>query len=63
MHVYCIAGAVYITQGSSVSFGGETVFANNTAEFGGTTVTCSTYTTLGISSDNEQNCSRKRIFW
>ena len=40
MHASCIPGAVYINQGSNASFGGETVIANNTAEIGGTTVTC-----------------------
>ena len=51
MHASCITGAVSIVYYSNVSFGGETMFANNIAEFGGTAVTC----TLWISSDNEQN--------
>ena len=36
----CLPGAVYIVDDSNASFGGETtVFANNTAEIGGKTVT------------------------
>ena len=42
MHVSCITGVVYIFDDSKALFGGETVFANNTAEFGGTAVTCTT---------------------
>ena len=38
-HASCITGAVYIEYDCNASFGGEAVFANNTAEFGGTTVT------------------------
>ena len=34
----CIAGAVYAGDDSNVFFGGETVFANNTATYGGTSV-------------------------
>ena len=40
MHASCTAGVVLIVGDSNASFGGETVFANNTAEFGGMTVTC-----------------------
>ena len=40
MHASCNTGVAFITQGAIASFGGETVFANNTAEFGGTTVKC-----------------------
>ena len=40
MHDSCMTGAVYISDDSNASFGGETVFANNTADFGGTAVTC-----------------------
>ena len=33
----CITGAIYADYGSNVSFGGETVFANNTAAYYGGT--------------------------
>ena len=39
----CITGVVYITQGVNASFEEETVFANNTAEFRGTAVTCTRF--------------------
>ena len=43
MHASCTTGAVFIVYDSNASFGGETVFANNTAEIGGTTVTCTRF--------------------
>ena len=46
MHASCITGAIYINIDSNASFGGKTMFANNAAEFGGTTVTCTRYTVL-----------------
>ena len=42
MHASCITGVVCVVRESNASFGGETMFANNTAEFGGTGVTCTT---------------------
>ena len=43
MHASCITGAVSILSDSHASFAGKTVFANNIAEFGGTTVTCTRF--------------------
>ena len=43
MHASCITGAVSISFDSHASFGEETVFANNTAEFGGTPVICARF--------------------
>ena len=43
MHASCITGAIYISDDSNASFGEETVFANNSAERGGTTVTCARF--------------------
>ena len=39
IHASCLPGAIYIVDDSNASFEGETVFANNTAEIGGETVT------------------------
>ena len=37
----CVTGAVYLDEGSTASFGGEMIFANNTAEEnGGTAYEC-----------------------
>ena len=38
MCALCITGAVYADDDSNALFGGEAVFANNTAEYGGTSV-------------------------
>ena len=38
MCALCITGAIYVDDDSNASFGGETVFAYNTAEYGGTSV-------------------------
>ena len=56
----CITGAVYIDEGSNASFGGETMFANNTSDIGGTMVT---YTRLKESQmATNKTFSRKRMF-
>ena len=43
MHASCITGAVSILYGSHASIAGKTVFANNIAKSGGTTVTCTRF--------------------
>ena len=61
-HASCITGgAVFIEDGSNVFFGGETVFANNTAGVGGTTVTCTWLDEPQMTANNTS--SRKRMFW
>ena len=48
----CITGAVYADNGTNVSFGGVTVFAYNTATYGGTSVI---YTGLHCISGNAEH--------
>ena len=61
IHAYCLPGAVYIVDGSNSSFGGETVFANNTAKIGGKTVTCTGLNESQMTVD--ETSSRKGMFW
>ena len=60
-HASCITGAVFIVYNSNASFGGETVFANNTAETGGTT---EVYTRLKEPQmTTNKTYFRKGMFW
>ena len=61
IHVSCLPGAVYILDDSNASFGGETVFANNSAEFGGKTATCRRLNESQMTAD--ETSSRKGMFW
>ena len=62
MHASCITGgAVYIDDGSIALFRGETLFASNTAEIGGTTVTCTRLNESQITTS--KTSSRKGMSW
>ena len=61
IHAFCIPGAVYISSDSNASFGGETVFANNSAGIGGTTVTCTRLNESQMKTN--ETSSRKGMFW
>ena len=58
----CIPGAVHMRSDSNASFRGETVFANNTAEIGGTTtVVCTRLNESQMTTD--ETSSRKGVCW
>ena len=59
MCAFCITGAIDATADSNVLFGGETVFAYNTATYGGTSVKRSGLT---VSPVTQNTVTRVRRF-
>ena len=57
----CITGAVFVYDGGSASFGGEIVFANNTAESNGGTSVKNTLTVRVSHSENPVFCNQTLI--
>ena len=49
---FYFTGAIFVNSNSRIALKGETVFANNTADFGGKTLEC----TLWCNSGNRKKC-------